>query len=352
MRRFAAILLWLSCAVLAATAASTPAKAEATVQPSEWNLYKARFLDPAGRIVDNANGNISHSEGQGYGLLLSYLADDRGDFDRIWSFTRTEMLVRNDGLAAWKWDPLAKPHVSDTNNATDGDLLMAYSLSLAGAAWHRPDLTSAASAMATAILASDVERAGGLLLLKPGSVGFGAKDRKDGPVVNPSYWVFEAFPVLAAQVPDQTWSRLDEDGRKLIATAMGIGKAGLPPDWVSLRAKPSTAGDLSNDFGYNALRVPLYLLRSGNADGSLLRTLRQRMADEDGNLLVVDISSGEKREALSDPGYRIIPALIACALDGRKLADDLKSFSPTDYYPSTLHLLALSYARRRHAECL
>jgi endo-1,4-beta-D-glucanase Y len=127
VRRFAAILFWLCSAVLAATAASTPAGAEATVQPSEWNLYKARFLDPAGRIVDNANGNISHSEGQGYGLLLSYLADDRGDFDRIWSFTRTEMLVRNDGLAAWKWDPLAKPHVSDTNNATDGDLLMAYS---------------------------------------------------------------------------------------------------------------------------------------------------------------------------------------------------------------------------------
>lgn len=352
MRRVAAILGWLSCAVLAATAASTPARADATVQPSEWSLYKASFLDPAGRIVDNANGNISHSEGQGYGLLLSYLADDRGDFDRIWSFTRTEMLVRNDGLAAWKWDPSASPHVGDTNNATDGDLLMAYSLSLAGAAWHRPDLTSAASAMATAILASDVDRAGGLLLLKPGSVGFGAKDRKDGPVVNPSYWVFEAFSELAARAPDPSWSRLDQDGRKLIADSMRIGKAGLPPDWVSLKARPSIAGDLSNEFGYNALRVPLYLLRSGNADESLLRTLRQRMADEDGSLLIVDISSGEKRQALSDPGYRIIPALIDCALDGRKLADDLKSFSPTDYYPSTLHLLALSYARRRHAECL
>lgn len=352
MRILAAKLGPLLCAALMATTLATRASPDATILTSEWNLYKARFLDPVGRIIDNANGNISHSEGQGYGLLLSYLSDDRGDFDRIWSFTRTEMLVRNDGLAAWKWDPSTSPHVSDTNNATDGDLLMAYSLSLAGAAWHRPDLTAAATAMASSILSSDVERVGDLMLLKPGSVGFGARDRKDGPVVNPSYWVFEAFSELAVRAPDPVWSRLDEDGRKLIAASMRIGKAGLPPDWVSLKAKPSVAGDLSTEFGYNALRVPLYLLRSGGTDGALLRTLLQRMADEDGNLQIVDIPSGDRRQALSDPGYRIIPALLACTLEGRKLGDDLKSFSPTDYYPSTLHLLALSYARSRHAECL
>ena len=70
-----------------------------------WQAYKAKFLDPGGRIIDDANGNISHSEGQGYGLLLAVLAGNAADFELIWSFTRTELLLRSDGLAAWKWNP-------------------------------------------------------------------------------------------------------------------------------------------------------------------------------------------------------------------------------------------------------
>ena len=113
------------CALFAAVAmifaAPAPA-AQPPIQTAEWALYKSRFLDSSGRIVDNANGNISHSEGQGYGLLLSYLANSPADFEQIWYFTQTQLLLRNDGLAAWKWDPDEDPHVTDTNNATDGDI--------------------------------------------------------------------------------------------------------------------------------------------------------------------------------------------------------------------------------------
>ena len=43
---------------------------------AEWQIYASTFVTADGRIVDNANGNVSHSEGQGYGLLLAALADD------------------------------------------------------------------------------------------------------------------------------------------------------------------------------------------------------------------------------------------------------------------------------------
>ena len=36
-----------------------------------WAAYKTRFFQPEGRIVDTGNGGVSHSEGQGYGLLLA-----------------------------------------------------------------------------------------------------------------------------------------------------------------------------------------------------------------------------------------------------------------------------------------
>jgi endoglucanase len=348
MRSRLAALMLAGLTLLSMSAASLAA----TVTAEEWTAYKSRFLDASGRIVDTANNNISHSEGQGYGLLLAYLAESRGDFDTIWSFTRTELLLRDDGLAVWRWDPAATPHVTDANNATDGDLLIAYALALAGRDWQRPDLTAAATAMAASLAKNSFERLAGSVLLKPGNSGFGAADRPDGPVVNPSYWVFEAIPVMASLVPDAPWAALTEGGNKVVASSMQIGAAGLPPDWVSLKARPAAAEGFPQEFGYNAIRIPLYMMRAGVYDGSVLQAFRTNMTDADGRLRLVDIKSGATRQTLDDPGYRVIPALIGCLLDKTPLADDLKSFVATEYYPSTLHLLSLSFARRRHPECL
>src|SRR5690606_35742374 len=127
--------------------------------------------------------------------LLAYLAGDAATFGRIWTFTRTEMMIRDDGLVAWSWDPTRFPRITDVNNATDGDLLIAYALALAGRAWNRPEYTAAATGLADAIGRVAIRRHGSRVILMPGAAGFGAGDRADGPVVNLSYWVFEALPV-------------------------------------------------------------------------------------------------------------------------------------------------------------
>jgi endoglucanase len=285
-------------------------------------------------------------------LLLAYLAQDRGGFDTIWAFTRTEMLLRDDDLAVWRWDPAATPHVSDSNNATDGDLLIAYAAALAGRDWQRPDLVAVAARMAAALAEGSVEEIAGSVMLKPGNVGFGPGDRPDGPVVNPSYWVFEALPVMAALAPEGPWAQLADGGHALVVAAMKIGPSRLPPDWVSLKAGPTPADGFPGEFGYNALRIPLYLMRAGTRDRALLETFQQNMADAVGRVRLVDIKTGATRQTLDDAGYKAIPALIGCVLDKKPLPDDVKQFEPTEYYPSTLHLLALSFARRRHPECL
>ncbi len=341
----------LALAGLALVSTSVGAVA-GSITSEEWNAYKDKFVEPSGRVVDTANNNISHSEGQGYGLLLAYLSENRGDFDTIWAFTRTEMLLRDDGLAVWRWDPAATPHVTDTNNATDGDLLIAYAAALAGRDWQRPDLLAAATTIASALAEGGVETIAGSVLLKPGNTGFGAGDRPDGPVVNPSYWVFEALPVMAALAPDGPWDGLAESGRALIATSMKIGPSQLPPDWVSLKAVPTPADGFPQEFGYNAIRIPLYLIRAGMRDRAMLDAFRTNMTDSEGRVRLVDIKSGNTRQTLDDAGYRAIPALIGCVLDKSPLADDLRQFRTTQYYPSTLHLLVLSFVRRRHPECL
>lgn len=326
-----------------------PTAAPCQILPEEWAAYAERFVAEDGRVVDDANGGISHSEGQGYGLLLAFMAGNRPDFERIWSFTQGELLLRDDGLAAWKWDPDAKPHITDINNASDGDILIAYALTLAGQAWGDQRFVEQARRMAVALGQRAVVEHQGRVLLRPGVTGFDAADRADGPVVNLSYWVFEAFPALADLAPESDWAALAAGGRSLTAQAAFTDRR-LPPDWLSVARVPVPAAGFPAEFGYNALRIPLYLMRAKDGDMELLRRLRDGMTD-DGQVALVDLGSGAVKERLSDAGYRIVPALADCVLDGTKVPADLATFAPTLYYPSTLHLLALAHIREARPEC-
>lgn len=322
-----------------------------SVKAGEWDQYKARFLDSGGRIIDDANGNVSHSEGQGYGLLLAVLAENPADFALIWSFTRRELLLRDDGLAAWKWSATETPHIIDINNATDGDILIAYALALAGERWKRQDYLQAASRIAKAILDNTLLDHGGRTLLLPGVTGFGTTDRPDGPVVNPSYWIFEAFPALDRVAPSPRWKALSDDGLALI-NALQSGPRKMPADWVSLRTMPKPAQGFPAEFGYNALRIPLYLARADMGGRDLMVRLRAGMAGDNDALVLSDASTGAVQTSLTDPGYRFVNHILACVLDRVPIPDSVKVFSPTQYYPSTLHLLGLSYVREKRPECL
>ncbi len=332
--------------------AGEPASAQQPrISGDAWTAYKAKFLDPSGRIVDNGNGNISHSEGQGYGLLLAYLAASPADFEQIWYFTRTELLLRNDGLAVWKWDPSATPHVTDTNNASDGDILIAYALALAGSAWNRADYITAATRMAQSTLSETVVDSAGRTLLLPGAQGFSGAERDDGPVINPSYWVFEALPVMEALAPSKQWQKLSDDGLSLLK-AMQFGPRKLPAEWVSLKRQPQPAEGFDAEFSYNAIRIPLYLVRGGVTDKALLTRLKDGITVSDNTPAIIDLTTGRSKRPLSDPGYRIVNDVVACVLDGAKLPSEALQFAPAYYYPSTLQLLGLAYVGEKHPECL
>jgi endo-1,4-beta-D-glucanase Y len=333
----AAVLMALSITLPAA--ASVPAEA--------WTLYRDKFVMADGRVVDDANGNISHSESQGYGLLLAYLAGDRTTFARILAFTRTEMLIRDDGLSAWRWDPNAKPHITDINNASDGDLLIAYALALAGGAWNMPSYTAAARQLARTLVKVGLLKRNGETWLMPGVQGFSEKERPDGPVVNPSYWIFEALPVMAQLTGDQSWMQVQATGLRLLDTVAKTKTA--PAEWLSVKAEPKPAEGFPAQFSYNAIRIPLYLLRAGLADPARFGPIRTAWAN---GTATIDLRSGKPVDPLPDPGYGILAASIACALDGTPVPAELKTFEPTAYYPSTLHLLSLSMLAERYPRCM
>lgn len=322
-----------------------------SLAPEHWRPWRDRFVTDRGRVVDDGN-KISHSEGQGYGLLLALLAQDRATFVRIWSFTKNELLLRDDGLAAWRWDPDATPHVTDTNDAADGDILIAYALALAGEAWKEPELTQAARDMADAIRRLIIQRAGARVVVMPAVKGFGAGERPDSPVVNLSYWVFEAFPTLARLAPDPNWDAAAASGIDIVRSAR-FGPARLPSDWISLRGEaPEPAQGFDRQFGYDAIRVPLYLLRAGIVDRELLGPFTTLWSAPNAAPAPINLSDGRALNGMGDPGYRMIAAALACALDAKPIPAALKTPAPTSYYPSTLHLLALSTIAQNFPGCL
>jgi endoglucanase len=320
------------------------------IHADEWQAYQDAYVGEDGRVVDVFNNNISHSESQGYGMLLAVLAQDRAGFERIWSFTQTELMIRDDGLAAWRWDPAAEPHITDINNATDGDILIAYALALADQRWGVPDYVQQATEIARTVGETLLAEANGLTVILPGAEGFSAAAREDGPVINPSYWVFEAFPVLAELTPDIGWKGIEEDGLALLDSLMADG---MPPaDWVSLAGDvPVPAGDFPPEFGYNNVRVPLYLIRAGLDHSGQLERLGM-IFDASYAPAIIDVTTGERIEPMGEAGYRIIGAARACALYGTPIPSELQAFSPQSYYGATMHLLTLAHLRQRHNECL
>lgn len=324
------------------------------IRADEWAQYRDRFII-SGRVVDNANGNITHSESQGYGMMLAVMADDPATFSALWGFVRSQMMVRDDGLTAWRWHPATRPHITDTNNATDGDILIAGALLLGANAWERPELAAAARTIMKAVADNAVIRAGGQTLLLPGVVGFHHGARPDAPVINPSYWVFEALAQFAKHHRQQPlWKKLTESGVMLIDRT-SFGPAGAPSEWVSVRdaARPTPAAGFDTEYGYNALRIPLYLMRAGIDDKPRLARFR-RLWSKNGQHApaIIDIHSGLSKYDLSDSGYAMIVASLDCALDGTPIPEALRRFSPALYYPSTLHLLGLSLVRQRYPQCL
>ena len=321
--------------------------------PILWQTWRQRFVTETGRVVDTGNNGVSHSEGQGYGLVLAVAAGDRVTFERIWGWTRANLEVRDDHLLAWRWEPDARPAVADMNDASDGDVLVAWALTEAAEAWGDQNYRLAARRLATDIVRRLIVRKSdfGPLLL-PAAAGFAGPGRAGGPVLNPSYWVYPAFSRLGLVASDIDWAGLTRSGLALLKAGR-FGPANLPVDWMALddgQLRP--ADGFPARFGYDAIRIPLYLAFAGVGDRDTLAPFVGWAGQRRGALPIVDAGSGRGLESFSETGYAAIGALVACAATGAPFPAELRNLRPGDnYYPATLHLLALVAVQMRYPSC-
>jgi len=246
--------LGLILALTAACSTGNTSRAE-PVHGGWWSTYRQRFLDPSGRIIDTGNGGISHSEGQGYGMILAALSEDRDAFAAMARWAESTLAEPDTGLHAWRYDPRSPTPVADPNNATDGDVLIAWALALAGKRWKMGIYSDHSAALRGAIRQHCVVEQNGQSLLLPGRLGFvnGAEI-----TVNPSYYVWPALDTFARLDGKAAWQRVIASGEELLRQAR-FGPSQLPPDWVAVT--PGAVAPARNKpprFGYDAIRVPLY----------------------------------------------------------------------------------------------
>ncbi len=306
-----------------------------------WAAFRTRFVSPEGRVVDTGNGGISHSEGQGWAMLAAARADDRAGFASLWEWTRQVLRRPHDALSAWRFRP--GRGVEDLNNATDGDLFIAWALLEGAARWAEPELARQGKAVAQDVLRLLVRPAGAFRVLLPGAHGF---VQAAHTVVNPSYYAFPAIRALARAVPDPAWLRVAADGLALLRAGR-FGRWGLPPDWLALPqgGLPLPAPGWPARFSYDAVRVPLYLGWAGMEDEAAARAAAHFWSDPRHRHLPAwtDLTT----DAVSP--YRAMPGIGQVAgftlrLQGQHRMPPQAHSEADDYYSSALSLMVLMAA--------
>ena len=244
--------------------------------------------------------------------------------------------MRDDALLAWRWHPADGGRVTDRNNATDGDLFAAWALLRAADRFEEPRYRELAGGIAAALaetcIRPDPSLPEGLLLL-PGAEGFEA----DGEVViNPAYYMLRAMRELSAAFENEPLQLAAADGSALLSR---LARKRLVPDWVTVTPDGfAPAKGKSSAFGYEAMRVPLYLIWSGvPGHAAVMRAREAYLAaaekTSEATPTVIDPKSGESLERSPDPGYRSLAALAACA-EGSGTGGLMPAFAVGQaYYP-------------------
>jgi endoglucanase len=320
---------------------------QSDARPGTWDYYKAHFISSDGRVIDYHKNRISHSEGQGYGLLLALGNNDKSTFQTIHDWTQSNLKVRQDALFAWSWGKRITGEwgVIDYNNATDGDLLIAWALMDAGEKWHRSDYTaSALEIIKTVRQLLVVQRKKSLLL--PSYFGF---DHGDEIKLNLSYFVYPAFARFARSDDAVFWERLYADCLAL-SFQSSYTRLKLPADWVTLDkvGQPSMVDNKKGRFGYEAIRVPLYLALA--RETTALESFKAYLTlVEQLNYLPLSVNLFDETISLKEApaGFYAIMGLCSTLIGKKAAADDLFAkaaakiiYETDDYYSNTMYLLA------------
>ncbi|HEN8798503.1 TPA: cellulase [Pseudomonas putida] len=224
-----------------------------------WEHFKAELVSVDGRVIDPSDARlISTSEGQSYALFFALVGNDRPGFAKLLRWTSNNLaegdLARH--LPAWLWGRNGQRQwqVLDTNNASDADLWIAYSLLEAGRLWDEPAYAQLGQRLLWRIAAQTVRKLPGLgVMLLPGDYGF---EDASGSRLNPSYLPLQLLDRFS--LVDPLWGELAANSRRVW---LASSPKGFAPDWLlwTPAGEPASDPQHGNAGDYDAIRVYLWV---------------------------------------------------------------------------------------------
>lgn len=228
-----------------------------------WTKYKNKWFNSEGYIRDESQ-NAAHSESTGYGLMFEVASGDKASFNKTLTWADTHLLNSETGLYCWRYLIGETDHVPDKNNATDGDILIAWALIKAARVWEDLTYLNRAKQIINAIKLKCTKEFGGYTLLLPGWTGFDHSDVEDDKsvTINPCYYIYGALKDFAIVTGDSIWTTIILDGESLTSNfivAMNPAEKILP-DWFTVKEDGTFGWSQyhNRQSGWDAIRCPLY----------------------------------------------------------------------------------------------
>lgn len=318
-----------------------------------WDEFKASNVTAEGRVVDYSDNRlITTSEGQSYGMFFALVAGDRKAFDDMFAWSEANL---GSAQPSWLWgipDGKAdsKGKILDTNNATDSDMWIAYSLLEAARIWHEPGYERHAEAYLEKLkeLVRTIPGIGKVLL--PGRVGF---EEKGVITLNPSYYPPQILRRFADYDPQYWQPVLEGSINALVRSSPG----GASPDWVKFDAQGRIVDPDKMEGSYNAIRSYLWagMLSPKDQNYEVLARLYTPMIN-----VVKTINIPPEKVSFSDMkiSERQVNAFGACFLPyvsndraGNIIRTVLTTskLEGTNYYRNVLSLFGLGFDYRNYA---
>ena len=242
---------------------------------NDWKKNYVRKIDHETMEYINSQpfskNPVSISEGQGYGMLICVLEgkNSKGlqqQFEKLNNYYLNHRMGST-ALMSWKQTIYKNKIKDEKNNATDGDIYIAYALIQAAKAW--PDSKDKYLGEAKAIL-NDIFKYNYNDELKILTVGnWAGKDSKYYNMIRTSDVMPVQFDAFYHITHDKRWLEVKASMLDYLKQLSDQHKSGLVPDfaWVTEdSAKPvgpnTVASKYDGEYYYNACRVPYNLALS------------------------------------------------------------------------------------------
>lgn len=224
------------------------------------------------KTTNSKTEDVVLSESQGYGMVIAVEAAKNGqanreDFEKLYQYYLSHRL---EGTQLMSWRQTVKDGQStqtDTNNATDGDLYIAYALIQAAKQWPEQAETyqTQARAILDDILRYNYSESNGIL-----TVGNWANaESRFHNLMRTSDTLPEQFQAFYDLTQNEQWLTIKDNMLDKLDKVSLDYKTGLIPDFIWVEGdivRVASANDIESEndgfYSYNALRLPYNLARS------------------------------------------------------------------------------------------